>query len=629
MSSLAEPVRECEPANGHFRAVFDVLPTAVYITDAQGYVTYYNAAAAALAGRTPRIGQDKWCVCWKLRRADGSDLPLDQCPMAVTLKEGRPVRDVAVIAVRPDGAQAMLMPFPTLLRDAGGKITGAVNTLVDVTQLKALEANSANRAEEQASLFRFTDLLYRAGDMEAIYDAALDAIFASLRCNRAAILRYDDSDVMRFVASRGLSSAYREAVTGHSPWQAGERDALPITVSDFDASDETDSLKATLRAEGIRAVAFIPLITNGGVIGKFMVYHDKPHTFTEAELLNALTIARQLGFAIERQRARDYQTDAENVRHLLSAIVANSDDAIISKDLNGVINSWNQGAERLFGYAPAEIIGRSVLTLIPPEHQHEEPGIIERIRSGERIEHYETVRRRKDGSEVYVSLTVSPVRDATGNIIGASKIARDISERRRADEQRTLLINELNHRVKNTLATVQSLAMQTLRSTERSEEARELFESRLSALSRAHDLLTQQSWAGANLYDVAERALAPFRVNPERISVGGPHVRLSPQKALALSIALHELATNATKYGALSNETGRVRLEWTASAEHLLLTWTESGGPPVTPARRSGFGTRLIQRGLSQELGGEARIDFHPEGVRAAIRSALETLSGG
>jgi len=306
------------------------------------------------------------------------------------------------------------------------------------------------------------------------------------------------------------------------------------------------------------------------------------------------------------------------------AIVEGSDDAIISKDLTSVIVSWNKGAEQLFGYKPDEIIGRPVTDLMPPEHVDEEPGILERIRRGERIEHYETVRVRKDGERIDISLTVSPVKDAQGRIVGASKIARDITERKRAERQRVLLVNELNHRVKNTLATVQSLAMQTLRNTERSEEARALFDARLSALSRAHNLLTQENWEGADLREAAQRALSPFMVEDDaRIALAGPSVRLSPQQTLALSIALHELATNAAKYGALSNAEGKVKLEWSVADEMLALSWVEAGGPPVRQPTRTGFGARLIERNLSHELGGQAAIEYREEGLRARIRSPL------
>lgn len=478
------------------------------------------------------------------------------------------------------------------------------------------------------ALFRFTDRLLRAGAIEEVYDAALEAIIDALGCDRASVLLFDEAGVMRFVAAHGLSPAYRDAVTGHTPWTPGQREPAPVIIEDIAAADEPEALKARIMGEGIRALAFVPLVGPTGVVGKFMAYYDAPHAFSENQVDLGLLIARQLGFAIERQRAREYRASVEDARQLLSSIVENSDDAIISKDLNGTIISWNQGAQRLFGYAPDEILGRSVLTLIPIELQHEEPDILERIRRGERIEHFDTIRRTKTGERIHISLTVSPVRDASGVIIGASKIARDVTERKRAEEQRNLLINELNHRVKNTLATVQSLAMQTLRSTERSEDARELFESRLTALSRAHDLLTLQNWEGANLREVVNRAVAPFRTD-ERLRIEGPPVRLSPKQALALSIALHELATNAAKYGALSAQNGAVSIVWSVAAgdagEPMLeLTWTERGGPPVSPPTHMGFGSRLIQRSLAHELGGGAEIAYDREGVRACINSPLE-----
>jgi two-component sensor histidine kinase len=175
---------------------------------------------------------------------------------------------------------------------------------------------------------------------------------------------------------------------------------------------------------------------------------------------------------------------------------------------------------------------------------------------------------------------------------------------------------------------VQSLAMQTLRNTERSADARELFESRLTALSRAHDVLTRESWEGAELGQVASRALEPFTAKDGRVSIEGPNVWLTPKQALALSMTLHELATNATKYGALSNDAGTVRVSWTVApfdgTGELELTWTEHGGPPVSPPTRKGFGTRLIQRNLAHDLGGDSKIDYRPQGVVSVIRSPIE-----
>jgi PAS domain S-box-containing protein len=307
----------------------------------------------------------------------------------------------------------------------------------------------------------------------------------------------------------------------------------------------------------------------------------------------------------------------------LASIVESSDDAIVSKDLNGIIRTWNDGAERLFGYRADEMVGKPVTILIPPERINEEPGILARIRRGERVDHYETIRRRKDGSLVEISLTVSPVRDDNGKIIGASKIARDISDRRRVETNNELLVNEMKHRVRNTLATVQALATQTLRSA--SSEERDAFFARLRALGGAHDLLTRQDWNRARVHEIVQHALAPFRErHRDRVATEGVEtVLLDANKALLLTMALHELATNAVKYGALSNATGRVHVGWEQTPKNALrLRWQESGGPAVKPPERKGFGSQLIERALDGGQGA-ARFEFAPQGVMCTLEIAL------
>ena len=303
-----------------------------------------------------------------------------------------------------------------------------------------IEKALAQRAHEQCVLFRFTDSLYRARSLNDIYDAALDAISDGLGCPHASVLRFDSDNLMRFVAWRGLSESYREAVDGHSPWGPDDRNAQPICIGNIDAADEPEALKATIRNEGIRALAFIPVTVDDRVIGKFMTYYETPHEFTDHELQLSLMVARQLGFSIGRHLA-----DEEARRHI--AIVESSDDAIFAKDLDGIIMTWNPGAERLFGYSAHEIIGQPGGILIPTDRNDEEPVILGRIRNGEHINNYETIRQRKDGSLVDISLTVSPIMDADGTIIGVSKIARDITDRRRAQEKQQLLLREMKHRI--------------------------------------------------------------------------------------------------------------------------------------------------------------------------------------
>jgi PAS domain S-box-containing protein len=377
-------------------------------------------------------------------------MPHDECAMAQSLKEGRPVRGMTAIAERPDGTRVTFVPYPTLLFDESGVLTGAVNMLVDVT---------------------------------------------------------------------------------------------PAARADW-------------------------------------------------------------------------------TQQWLAAIVDSSYDAIISKDLNGIITSWNAAAEQLFGYTADEVIGKPVTILIPREREDEEPKILESIRQGKRIDRYETVRRRKDGTLLDISLTVSPIRDANGKIAGASKIAHDITEQKQVREQQKLIVTEIKHRVRNTLATVQAIATQTWRSA--SAEEKSAFSARLRALADAHDLLALESWGRASLHDVVSRALQPFNEkHRERFRVDGPPMRLEANKSLLLTMTLHELATNAVKYGALSNGKGRIDIGWTLpEADRLQLVWRESGGPPVVPPQKRGFGSLLIERAFEAEQGG-THIEFDPAGIVCTLRLAI------
>jgi PAS domain S-box-containing protein len=427
------------------RRLLDALPAALYVTDAEGRITYFNDAAAQLWGCRPKLNADQWCGSWKLFNPDGAPLPHDQCPMAVTLRQGTPCRGQAV-AERPDGTRVPFMAFPTPFYDRSGALVGAINVLVDVS---------------------------------------------------------------------------------------------------------------------------------------------------------------------EHQRA-------ERVGRRLAAIVESSDDAIVSKDLNGIIETWNKGAERLFGYSAEEVIGRSITIVIPPERQHEEVDILDRIRRGEPIDHFETQRRRKDGSLVDISLTVSPVTDETGKIVGASKIARDITEQKRREQQISLLAREADHRTNNLLAVAQATVHLT--QADNAADLKKAIEGRLRALANAHGMLARSRWAGADLRQLVAMELSPyFRDGDPRAHIDGPSVLLRPEMAQTVAMAVHELATNAAKYGALSTTGGRVRVRWSMrDGGKLRVSWKESGGPAVKAPGKEGFGTRAIARLLGQ-LDGTVKFDWREEGLTCDI----------
>ena len=314
---------------------------------------------------------------------------------------------------------------------------------------------------------------------------------------------------------------------------------------------------------------------------------------------------------------------AQEAERRLASIIASSNDAILAIDLDMTITAWNRGAEQLYGYTAEEIVGQSVLVLVPKDRRDEEPGLLQQIKAGFVIEAYETQRRRKDGHLVDILLSVSPVYGPAGKIIGASKIAHDISAKMEAARLQAVLIGELHHRVKNVFATVIAIARQTVAQATDIQAAIAAFEARLSAMAHAHDLLAEGDWQSADLVAVVEQATAPYP--PERFTVSGPSVLL-PQKAVAtLSLALHELGTNAAKFGALSTPTGRVSIIWSYDPETsaLSLRWQEKGGPTVAQPNKKGFGSRLVERLLAAELNGTSAIIYDAAGVVCEIGAVL------
>ncbi|MBC7767608.1 MAG: PAS domain-containing protein [Phycisphaerales bacterium] len=321
----------------------------------------------------------------------------------------------------------------------------------------------------------------------------------------------------------------------------------------------------------------------------------------------------------------------EAERALRSAMVVSSGDAIIGLNLNGTINSWNAGAETLYGYSSAEAIGKDVELIIPAARQSGELDVRAQISRGDTVQHYDTVGQRRDASSVDISITVSPVKNDAGAITGASLVVRDITERIRIRERQAMLLQELNHRVKNTLATVQSIASQTLIDEPDPKAFREAFQKRLGSMSRTHNMLSDGDWKGSPLRDLLLAEAAPYaNGDANRVAIDGPDLKLTPSASLAMGMAFHELATNAAKYGAFSVPSGRVRVHWQVDngddERRLRLEWRESNGPPVTAPTRRGLGSRLIERGLAHHLNGEAKLRFDGAGVSFLLDAPLASI---
>jgi PAS domain S-box-containing protein len=621
-------------------------------------------------------------------------------------------------------------------------MSDAVRLSVDASDQKRVGSRSAGQMEALAVLYQFTDRLFRAESLGDVFDAALDTIGCALGCQRASILLYDEAAIMRFAAWRGLSDGYRQAVEGHSPWARDTRDPQPIFIEDIDGADIPEALKAIVRAEGIGALAFIPLVAKGQLVGKFMTYHDARRVFDDSEIDLAVAIARQLGFCVERMRAEDarrraeeelsdffenapvalrwlgsdgvilrtnrrelemlgYDRDeyvghhisqfhvsreaavdilkrvsdrevlhyeaqlrrkdgsvrdvlvassvlwdkgrivhercftrditefkkADHAARLLASIVETSADAIISMDLNGIITSWNHGAERVFGYTAEEMIGAPVIVVIPPERRDEEPGIMERIRRGERVDPYETIRRRKDGSLVDISLTVSPVKDTAGKVIGASKIVRDITEHKQLHARQLLLAREIQHRTKNLFAVVLAVVARSFVGKQTVKDAESAVLSRLHSLAETHVMLIDKDWQGADLAEVVRTEMRPYA---DRVQIEGPPLLLNAKAAQNFALTLHELATNAAKFGALSNSTGRVHISWSIpnsnGSSRFTFRWQERGGPAVSQPKQRGFGSAVLEQVMAEYFEVPPRIDFSVGGLSYGLSGSLDAV---
>ncbi len=441
--------------NERYRTLFRLVPVALYSCDADGVIQEYNQRAVELWGREPRAGDpnERYCGSFKIFHPDGRFMPHAECPMARALRgETLAESELEILVERPDGARKHVLAHPEVLKNDAGKIVGAINCLYDITARKQAEA--ATRATEALLKDELDDLnrlqsissqLIQGGNLGALYTQILDAAVAMMRSDMGSIQTLEPgSNTLRLLAWRGFdpaSAAFWESVqidSGSSCGVAlatGERVIVPdVETCEFMAGTED---LASSRLSGIRSVQSTPLVSRSGrLVGMISTHWRETHQPSDRDLRLLDVLARQAADLIERTREEDEAA-------LLAAIVTSTSDAIASKTLEGIITSWNASAEGMFGYTAREIIGQSVLLLIPPDRHFEEDRILAQLKAGERIEHYETVRLTKDGRELDVSLTISPVRNSAGVIIGASKIVQDITARKRNErllaEQNSLL----------------------------------------------------------------------------------------------------------------------------------------------------------------------------------------------
>ena len=432
-------------------AALQALSEPVYATDCQGRLTSFNRSATEIWGVTPELGTREFDGLWKLLNADGSVMEQEESPIALVLRSQSVIRGFEALGERADGRRIRFLAFASPRLDRAGRLIGAVNLLIKL-------------------------------------------------------------------------------------------------------SDPSAGPRATQR---------------------------------------------------------------------LAALIESSEDAIIAKDVNGVITDWNAGAMRLFGYTAEEAIGQPVAMLIPPDRHDEEPDILGRLSRGEHIDHYDTVRQRKDGSLVAISLSVSPIKNSAGEVIGGSNIARDITARRSAEEQKTLLLGEMNHRIKNLFTLAGSIVTLSARSAATPDELATAVLARLGALARAQSLtLPQITEAGAQvehhatLKSLMETILAPYQgEHHARIQVSCCDFHVKRESVTSFALLVNEFATNAAKYGSLSTPQGRVEIHCAEHGGDVLMQWQEIGGPASAPPTTDGFGSRLVQTTVNGQFSGQITREWTSVGL--------------
>lgn len=597
---------------------------AILSKDLNGVIMSWNRGAERLFGYTAKEMLGKFVTV--LIPPDRVD---EELMIFERIRRGERIQHFETVRRHKSGSLLDISLAVSPIKDECGCVIGASTIARDFTDQRRTEVQLNRRIIEQTALFQFTARLHRAGSLAEINEAALDTIISGLECQRAAILLIDQASSMRFVAWRGLSESYRGEVEGHSPWEHQTSHPVPICIPDIETSDIPPVLKSVIKQEGIRALSFIPLVARGRLIGKFMTYFDSGHIFNDEEIELGLTIARQLAFSVERQRSEEARDRAEEAlrdsEHRLEFALSAGQMGAWEWDIETDKVIWSPGLELIHGLKVGEFGGRlkDFERDIHPDDRERVKAEIQRCIADGR-DYGVTYRvKRPDGPVRWLEAFGRLTRNADGNPQKLAGVCMDITERKENELQRDLLVAELSHRVKNTLSTVISIEQQSFLNSSSIEGARRSFTDRIRALAHSHARLAEGNWSGVSLEAVLREELALYQQQDGRnVRLSGPPVTLKPKCALTLGLAVHELATNAAKYGALSSNVGNVEVRWTIEPQEQALTisWLESGGPPVSPPKRSGFGRLLLERAIASDLSGRVELDFAERGIRCVVQ---------
>jgi PAS domain S-box-containing protein len=396
-------------------------------------------------------------------------------------------------------------------------------------------------------------------------------------------------------------------------------------VHDADSDERTlaPEFGAAFDALQMKSAVAVSLLKDERLVAALYVHDKEPRRWTASQVLTIEEIAEATWSALERQVAEArLRRSEERYRRIFEQ----TSDLIITATLDQTITDCNPAAAEAVGVSRELAIGRSIAEFVSPEDFGQTTDMLRQKLQNRGTTRYDVRVRNSADEWLYWEINSGLTIGDDGKPLELHVVGRDVTERKRAEEQQRLLINELNHRVKNTLAIVQSIARQTLRGGGASADAQQALESRLATLAAAHDVLTRENWNPVSIREIVNNALAPF-CSGERCDVEGPDLRLGPQTAVSLSLALHELATNASKYGALSANQGTVAVHWTREEGRFKLSWREIGGPPVNEPSRRGFGSRMIERAFASEVQGNASLRFEPAGVICEVDAPLTSFA--
>jgi PAS domain S-box-containing protein len=510
----------------------------------------------------------------------------------------------------------------TPLLGEDGAVAGVLGQRENVTRAVLAE----RRLSFQVAL---ADALRGESDPEEIKNSATRLLGEYLRAARVGYAEVDEAIGTAWVRSDWTRDSSVPSLAG----QRADFEAFGEEALDFLRSGEVLLLPdiraiplgkperaAAWEAIGLRAVITVPLVRDGELRAMLFVHEPEARNWRRSEAAMARDVAERTWSAVQRARAEQSLRDSEDhYRHTVELNPQVTWTALPDGRLNRVSRRWKEWT------GEQGLAGDWTEGFHPDDREASLSAWRESIASGTPydVEHRALMR---DGSYRWMRSRAYPRRGEDAAIILWYGSTEDIHERKVAEERQRLLLNELNHRVKNTLASVQAIAFQTLKGDLSLAEARARFESRLMALSRAHNLLTEQNWGRAALERVVRDATEHLSGDSGRFNIQGPSIWLTPRASLALSLALHELGTNAAKYGALSGDRGIVDIRWSESAGRLRLVWKEQGGPPVSAPQRRGFGSRLIEQGLESDLDGRVELAFQSDGVRCSIDASLTAV---